>query len=113
MISIIGIGTAASRIAEKFLDTPSYSVYTLNSSIKRNSKFKYKLKSFDEPELYENNIPDLKKFFSETENHVQVFVVGSSFSSNYSLGILEQIKSKKIDLFYVKPDSELNAFKTN
>ena len=107
MISIIGIGNAASRIAEKFSDTSSYNVYCLNSSVKRNSKFKYKLKTFDEPELYENNIPNLKKFFSETEKHVQVFVVGSSFSSNYSLGILEQIKNKKIDLFYIKPDSQL------
>ena len=107
MISIIGIGNAASRIAEKFSDTSSYSVYTLNSSIKRNSKFKHKLKTFDEPELYESNIPDLKKFFLNAEKHVQVFMVGSSFSSNYSLGILEQIKNKKIDLFYIKPDSEL------
>ena len=107
MISIIGIGTAASRIAEKFTDTPSYNVFRLSGAIKRSSKHKYKLKSFDEPELYEQNIPDLKKFFSEVHDHTQVFVVGSSYSSNYALGILEQIKDKKIDLIYIKPDSEL------
>jgi hypothetical protein len=38
---------------------------------------------------------------------VQFFIVGSSFSSNYTLGILEQIKDKKIDVFYVRPDTEL------
>jgi hypothetical protein len=28
-------------------------------------------------------------------------------SSNYALGILEQIKNKKVDVFYIKPDSDL------
>ena len=28
-------------------------------------------------------------------------------SSNYALGILEQIHDKEIDLFYIKPDIEL------
>mgnify|MGYP003323193086 CR=1 FL=1 len=35
-------------------------------------------------------------------DHVQVFIVGSSYSSNYALGILEQIKDKKIEIFYLK-----------
>ena len=49
----------------------------------------------------------MSKFFSAVDDHVQFFVIGSTMSSNYSLGILEQIKDKKIDLFYVKPDTEL------
>ena len=107
MISIVGIGNAASRIAECFRQVDNYNVYTLNSTNKANSKRKYKLKSFENPEEYESNIPDLKKFFSDIDEHVQVIVVGSSYSSNYSLGILEQIKNKKIDLYYIKPDGEL------
>jgi len=107
MISIIGIGNAASNIAELFKSTNNYTVYRLNSSVKRSSKYQYRLKSFEDPEEYEKNIPTLQKFFKDTNDHVQVFVVGSSLSSNYTLGILQQIADKKIDLFYIKPDSEL------
>ena len=34
-------------------------------------------------------------------------MVGSSFSSNYSLGALEQLKDKNVDVIYIQPDSEL------
>ena len=107
MISVVGIGNAASSIAELFDSTSNYYVYCLNNIVKRSSKRKFKLKHFDAPEDYELNVPDLKKFFSEISNDVQVIVVGSSYSSNYTLGILEQIKDKNIEIFYVKPDSEL------
>ena len=107
MISIVGIGNAASRITEKFKSTKNYNVYQLNSEVKSNSKYKRKLKSFDRPEDYEKNIPNLNKFFGSLDDVVQVFIVGSSYSSNYSLGILEQMKHKKIDVFYIRPDAEL------
>ncbi len=107
MISIVGIGNAASAIAEKFKAQKNYNVYFLNSNVERNSKYRQKLKHFEEPEEYEKNIPDLKNFFSTLNERVQVFIVGSSYSSNYSLGILEQMKDKKIDVFYIKPDIEL------
>ena len=107
MISIIGLGNAGSKIAEKFSQTKNYNVYLMNSNIERNSKYKFKLNAYETPEEYELKIPNVKNFFSSLDNHVQVFVVGSSYSSNYCLGILEQIKDKKIDIFYIKPDSEL------
>jgi len=107
MISVVGLGTAASRIAEKFSTTPNYTVYTLNDAVSRSSKSKFKLKSYETPEEYEDNIPNVEKFFANLDDHVQFFVVGSSYSSNYSLGILEQIKDKKIELFYIQPDTEL------
>ena len=107
MISIVGLGTAASRIAEKFKQTKNYNVYQLSDSIERNSKYKFKLKSYEKSEQYEQNIPNVKKFFSNIDDRIQFIIVGSSFSSNYCLGVLEQIKDKKIDIFYVQPDSEL------
>ena len=107
MISIIGIGTGASQIADKFLEKTPYNVYFLNENVKRKTKRKFKLKRFSEPEDYEDNIPDLKKFFAEVDDHAQVFIIGSSYSSNYSLGILEQLRDKKVDVFYIKPDIEL------
>ena len=86
MISVVGIGSAASKIASLFGETNNYDVYQLNNSIKRSSKRKFKLKSFESPEEYENNVPNLKQFFSEIADDVQVIVMGSSYSSNYSAG---------------------------
>jgi len=107
MISIVGLGTAASKIAEKFKQTKNYNVYVMNKQVQRNSKYKFKLKSYDTAEEYEENIPNVKKFFSDIDDRIQFFIVGSSFSSNYSLGILEQIKNKDVDVFYIQPDAEL------
>ena len=107
MISIVGLGNAASQIAEKFKSIKNYKVYQLNDKVERNTKYKRKLKSFANPEEYEDNIPDLTKFFKEINDRVQVFIVGSSMSSNYSLGVLEQLKDKQVEVFYIKPDGEL------
>ncbi len=107
MISIIGIGSAASAIAENFkTQKNNYKVYKLGRG-QKNGKYTRKLKAFDKPEEYEKNIPDLAKFFEEVSDDVQVFIVGSSYSSNYALGILEQLKDKNIEVFYIKPDTDL------
>ena len=107
MISVVGLGNAASEIAGLFSEIKQYKVFKLNSKVEKNSKYNFKLKSFDKPEEYEYNIPNLDKFFQSITNNVQFFVVGGSFSSNYTLGVLEQLKDKKVDLIYVQPDTEL------
>jgi len=109
MISIVGIGNGASAIANKFEEYTQYNIYCLGSKVEKNDSNNYKIDSFESVEEYEQNIPNLKKFFKTLDEHVQVFVMGSSLSSNYSLGILEQIKDKKIEVFYIKPDEELLA----
>jgi len=107
MISIIGIGNAACAIAEKFTSIENYNVFLLNNKVFKNTKKEFKIKSYNSAEEYENNIPDLAKFFAAVNTRVQVFVTGASESSNYTLGILEQIKDRQIDLFYIKPDTDL------
>ena len=107
MISVVGLGNAASEIAGLFSEIKQYKVFKLNSKVDKNSKYNFKLKRFDKPEEYEYNIPNLNKFFQNITNNVQFFVVGGSFSSNYTLGVLEQLKDKKVDLIYVQPDTEL------
>mgnify|MGYP003971177731 CR=1 FL=1 len=107
MISIVGIGTGASAIVKKFSEVSQYDIFMLNDGVEKNSKTEFKLKKFETPEEYEANIPNVKKFFKDLREHVQVFIVGTSYSSNYSLGILQQISDKKVDIFYVKPDVEL------
>ena len=107
MISVVGLGTAASAIVEKFKDISQYEVYQLNSDIKRTSKRKFRLKTYANPEEYEQNIPDLSKFFADIGEKIQFFIAGSSKSSSYALGILEQLKDKSVDVIYIKPDTEL------
>ena len=109
MISIIGLGNSGTKIAEKFSKLSQYNIFYLNNSVKRTSKYKFKLKSYETPEEYEQNVPNVRKFFKDVDNDIQFFVVGASYSSNYALGILEQIRDKKIDLYYVKPDTDLLA----
>jgi hypothetical protein len=107
MISIVGLGNAASAIAENFSATANYNVFVMNDKVPRTSKYKFKLKSYEKPEEYENNIPNVKKFFSNLDKHVQFVIVGSSYSSNYALGILQQLKDARVDIIYIKPDIEL------
>jgi len=108
-MSIIGIGNGASAIAARFVEHAQYNIYCLNNRVKKADSSNFKLKSFDNPEEHEDNLPNLKKFFKDVDDHVQVFVMGSSLSSNYSLGILEQLQDKKVDVFYIKPDTDLLA----
>jgi hypothetical protein len=109
MISIIGIGNAASRIAEQFSTYPQYEIYCMNDGVARTSKYKFRLKNYETPEEYENNVPNVTKFFKNLQARVQVFVMGASYSSNYTLAILQQIKDKKIELYYIQPDTTLLA----
>jgi len=107
MISVIGIGNVGSAIVEKFQDINNYEAYALNNKVKRNTKNKFKLKHFETPDEYEQNVPDLTQFFQNIRERTQVFITGASLSSNYGLGILEQLQHTRIDLFYIQPDTEL------
>jgi len=107
MISLIGIGNACSAVVEKFSGISQYDIYSLNSKAEKTTKKVYKLCAYNTPEEYEQNIPDMSKFLKNMKDRVQVFVMGASLSSIYSLGILHQIRHKEIDVFYIKPDIEL------
>ncbi len=107
MISLVGIGKAGSNIVSQFENNKEYSVYKLSSEFEKTSGKNYKLKAHDNPEDYEENIPKLSKFFKNIGKNIQVFVCGASRSANYTLGILEQIKHAKIDVHYIRPDTEL------
>ena len=67
MISILGIGTGGSRIAERFTGVPQYNVYVLNDKASEiDGAMVQKIDCFETPEEYEKNIPDLKKFFKDS-----------------------------------------------
>ena len=83
MISIIGIGNGASAIASRFANMSQYDVRILNSSVEKSSATEFKLERYESPEEYEANAPQVGDFLKDLKDRIQVFVVGSSYSSIY------------------------------
>lgn len=108
MISLIGIGEAGCNVVSQFEDHKEYNCF-LFSEGQENTKYTRKLPRVAMAEDCEGEAPKLSSYKTrETiQDRVQVFLCGSSFSANYTLAILEQIKEKKIDIFYIKPDVDL------
>ena len=108
MISLIGIGEAGCNVVSLFEDHKEYNCF-LFSEGRGNTKYTRDLARVAKAEDCEEKAPKLSSYktLEAVQDRVQVFVCGSSFSANYTLAILEQIKDKKIDIFYIKPDTDL------
>ncbi len=108
MISIFGIGTAGSNVAKQFSGHKEYNVFEFSEQAS-DSHYSMHLKRAKSPEACEDFIPDLSLMsgFSEVSGRIQVFLCGSSFSANYTLGLLQQVRDKEIEIFYIKPDIHL------
>ena len=104
MITVVGLGSAGCNIATQFEQYTQYNVFKISrdSSHDRNH---YKLSITADPERAEKECPNLSEFFKTIDDHVFFFC--SELSSNVSLALLEQIKDKKIDVYYIKPDISL------
>ena len=107
MISLVGIGTAGENVVNCFTDNKEYDTYVLSDNVTRNTKYKRKIKYQEKLEDYESSIPDLTKFFSSINDHVQVFVCGSGRTANATLAILQYLRNKKMDIYYIEPDTDL------
>jgi hypothetical protein len=108
MITIFGIGTAGKNIASLFQEHKNYNILTFSTQ-EENADNHTQLESASTPEQCENHIPDLTACKTAISDHIQVILCGSSFSANYALGILEQVRDKNVEIFYIKPDIELLA----
>ena len=108
MISLIGIGDAGCNVVSLFENHKEYNCF-LFSEAQENTKYTRKLPKVEKAEDCEGKAPKLSSYKTEEaiQDRVQVFLCGSSFSANYTLAILEQIKEKKIEIFYIKPDVDL------
>jgi hypothetical protein len=107
VISLLGIGTAGENIVNCFSNNKEYNCYVISDNVERNTKYKRKIKYQANLEDYETSTPNLEKFFSSMEERVQVFLCGSARTANATLTILQQLKDKKIDIFYIEPDVDL------
>ena len=98
MISLIGIGEAGCNVVSLFEEHKQYNCFYFSEG-RDNGKHTRKLPRVDKVEECEQNAPKLSSYktLGAIQEHVQVFLCGSSFSANYTLAILEQIKDKKID----------------
>ena len=106
MISIIGFGSCGNNIASLFEGQKKYKTFYFSRNIEEDKKhIKLPYHSAMKREECEKNIPNIKHL--DIDNNVQVFLSGTSFSSNYVLGILEQIKDRDIEIYYIKPDIDL------
>ena len=100
-MDIIGLGTAACNIVDHFKNYPQYTIYKIDSEEHQGNFIR--LEKQHTPEAYEASVPHLADRLSQLGNEIGFFVVGSGTISATSLAILEQMRDKKITLFYVQP----------
>jgi|TARA_E500000305_G_C3987441_1_gene220133 hypothetical protein len=106
MDSIIGLGAAGCKIADKFSQYPQYDVYKMDVGLKRTPRT-YGVKNSNTPEEFENSIGSLKRFFKPLQGKVLFVVAASGLVSGASLKILEQIKSRDISVLCICSDPDL------
>ena len=115
MDTIIGLGKAGCAIADKFAQYPQYKIFKIDSEgVDKDEKRTHLLKRQTSPEEYEQHIPSLKTFFRNTTNDILFVVSGAGHTSAASLGILQQLSHKNLNILYIKPDveflGEINIF---
>ena len=107
MDTIVGLGKAGCAIADKFAQYSQYRIFKIDSeNLDKNEKRTHLLKRQNHPEKYENNIPSLKTFFRDTTDDILFVVSGAGYISALSLGILQQLTHKNLNVLYIKPDLE-------
>ena len=94
MISLLGIGTAGENIVQCFSDNKEYNCYAISDNIEKSSKYRRRIKKQENLEDYETSIPNLKKFFANIDDHIQVFVCGAGRTANATLAILQYLQGK-------------------
>jgi hypothetical protein len=106
MISIVGIGDFSSKIANKHILYPQYTVYNINTS-KTNEKC-FLLPFLKNSEEYENKCPqNISSFIDDSNDEISIFLDGSESISGVILKFLENLKSRKINIYYIRSDLEL------
>ena len=102
MKTVIGIGGAGCRIADKFLERDGYKIYKIDIGIQGTRCYSFpKVSSMEEAE---QAVPSLKTFFRGVTKDILFIVAGGGKMSGASLAILEQIKHKNVEVLYVRPD---------
>ena len=106
MQTIVGLGKAGCGIADQFAQYPQYKIYKIDVGLKKAPRC-YSFPKYDHPEKYEENCPNLKRFFKDIKDDV-LFVTSCGFISGALLRILEQLRHKcQISVLYIRADRSL------
>ena len=106
-MNIIGLGKAGCKIAQLFKEYPQYTVFLLDSDDKyKRNKNCFHIPQQQSAELYDASAIDLTKLVKSLDDDEEVYfiVCGSGKISACSLWILPQLKHRKINILYIKPD---------
>jgi hypothetical protein len=107
MDTVIGLGKAGCAIADKFAQYPQYKTFKIDSEdLDPKSKNCHLLKKQDSPEKYEKAVRSMKTFFGRTTDNVLFVLSGSGMISGATLQILKNLRGKKVNILYIKPDME-------
>ena len=107
MDTVIGLGKAGCAIADKFAQYPQYKTFKIDSEgLDPKSKNCHLLKKQDSPEKYEKTVRSMKTFFAKTTDNILFVFSGSGMISGASLQILKNLRGKKVNILYIKPDME-------
>ena len=106
MINVVGIGNAGCQIAEDLSQYPQYAIHKVDVGIPE-SGGSFPITKRSSPEEYEEKFSkrifsDLKKIKGET----LVIVAGGGAVSNCTLRVLEAFRGEKIQVLYIKPDTD-------
>jgi len=104
MDTIIGLGSAGCKIADKFAFYEQYAVFKIDSEDIEKDTRSLVLPKRKTAEEYEKKVPSLKRFFKGATKDILFIVCGGGTISGASLRILEQTKAKNINVLYIKPD---------
>ena len=108
MDTVIGLGKAGCRIADRFSQYPQYKIYKIDVGLKGLKKNGiYNLPKQSGPEKYEEKCPSMKNFLKGVNGDVLFVVGGSGDVSAASLRILQHIKDCNINILYIRPDTTL------
>ena len=102
MKTVIGLGGAGCKIADKFAQREGYKIYKIDEYLQ--GARCYSFKKISSMEEAESSVSSLKSFFKGLTKDVLFIVAGGGKISGASLAILEQIRNKNVEILYVRPD---------
>ena len=105
MDSVIGLGKAGCRIAERFKNYPQYSVYMISDQPRESENF-FLLEKRDSHEEYELSCPDFDDFFHGVGDSCLFILAGGTKISGASLKILWHLRDKDVSILYIHPDAD-------
>jgi len=101
-MNVVGLGSAGCAIASKFAEYPEYKIFCIDTEDKNYGDSFVKIKKQKDHEQYEANHKSVKL---KLENVPVLFILsGAGDISGACLRILEDLKGKKINILYIKPD---------